>query len=95
MSPYTGLGVPFVKDSDTSEAAAHQTDAETGRRRILTFFYQKGGGATVDEVEVALSMLHQTASARVRDLVMSKQLRDSGLRRLTRSGRKARVMILR
>lgn len=48
-------------------------------------------GATCDEVEVVLGLRHQTASARIRDLVIAKRIFDTGRRRLTRSGRKARI----
>ena len=50
-------------------------------------------GATCDEVEVALSMRHQTASARVNELMEAGKISDSGVRRRTRSGRKAIVWV--
>lgn len=45
--------------------------------------------STCDAVEVALEMRHQTAAARIRDLVKAGILRDSGRTAPTRSGRKA------
>lgn len=48
-------------------------------------------GMTDDEVEVALDMRHQTASARRRELVKAGRVRDTGRRRNTRSGRPATV----
>lgn len=48
-------------------------------------------GATCDEIERDTGLSHQTASARVRELAQAGTIRDSGQRRLTRSGRKAIV----
>jgi predicted transcriptional regulator len=50
-------------------------------------------GMTCDEVEIALGLTHQTASARVNELMKKKLIIDSTLRRKTRSGRKATVWI--
>jgi len=49
------------------------------------------GGKTCDEIEVELSMRHQTASCFIRVLTRDKCLRDSGKRRMTRAGRQAIV----
>ena len=46
---------------------------------------------TDDEVEVVTGLRHQTASARVNELMRSRRVRDSGRRRKTRSGRRAIV----
>lgn len=54
---------------------------------------RESGGATCDEVEVALGLRHQTASARLRELVLKGAIKDSGARRLTRSKRKAAVYV--
>jgi hypothetical protein len=48
-------------------------------------------GATCDEIEVSLGLLHQSASAEIRKLVLLGKLSDSGQRRRTRSGRTATV----
>lgn len=85
---------PFVEGSETSEAAA---EAIAGKARsmeaeVFGFVSQRGEyGATVDEIEVALDMLHQTAGARVRGLVLHGHLRATDLRRRTRSERWATV----
>lgn len=50
-------------------------------------------GATDAEVEAALGMRHQTASARRRDLVKADLVTDSGQRRATDSGRQATVWV--
>ena len=79
----------FVRGSDTSEAAANDVKSVAGamRTRILEWISDRGfPGATCDEVEVALSMKHQTASARISELSSSGMLADSGHRKPTRSG---------
>jgi hypothetical protein len=89
-----GGNPPFVSGSDTSEAAAEsiKPSSSTLRFKVLTFIKEAGlQGATDDEVEVALDLRHQTASARRRELVLSGHIRDSGSRRPTRSGRGATV----
>lgn len=60
------------------------------RSEIYEFIKHKGG-ATCDEVEVALELRHQTASCFIRFLTQDGLLCDSGLKRLTRSGRMAIV----
>jgi hypothetical protein len=85
---------PFVRASDTSRQAASsiEPDARTLRGIVLAFVRGRSdNGATCDEVEIELGLRHQTASARIRELVQAKFLRDSGVRRLTRSGRGAAV----
>lgn len=87
---------PFVRGSDTSEAAAESIagDVEALRAIVFSCICSAGErGRTCDAVERRLSMLHQTASARVRDLVLMGKIVDSGVRRRTRSGRKAVVWI--
>jgi hypothetical protein len=88
--PYT----PYVPESDTSRAAAEAKapTAETDAARVLDFIRSRGAhGATDDEAETALGMLHQNASARRRGLFLRGLVVDSGARRNTRSGRKATV----
>jgi predicted transcriptional regulator len=48
-------------------------------------------GMTCDEVEQALGLLHQTASARLNDLMNSGDTVPSGVIRKTRNGVAARV----
>lgn len=84
----------FAKDSDTSvEAAESMREAASQlRTKVLRFIVQCGvPGATCDEVEANLGMRHQTASARVNELMKARQIVDTGNRRPTRSGRKATV----
>ncbi len=51
-------------------------------------------GMTCDECEIKLSMRHQTASARIRELKDCHAVADSGKRRTTLSGRQAAVMVI-
>lgn len=91
------LGIPYVKGSLTSQAAAMSQSRAHGmdEMRVLQHIGKIGAfGATDDEVEFALDMLHQTASARRRTLVMREQLVDSGITRKTRSGRPATVWVI-
>lgn len=87
---------PHVVGSDTSEAAAKSIKAQvpTMQRAVLDCISRGRDGRTCDEVEVWLSMSHQTASARIRDLVKAGAIVDSGQRRPTRSGRKAAVYVV-
>lgn len=87
---------PFVRGSETSEESASVMD-RSGRKnqyRNLIYGYLKGcvfKGATCDEVERDLNILHQTASSTIRGLVKTGHIFDSGMKRLTRSNRKAVV----
>lgn len=85
-----------VHGSDTSRDAADSfddSDLSRQKRRIMNYFAAKPGGLTCDEVEAALGFRHQTASARIRELVLAGGLTDSGRRRRTRSGRSARIYV--
>jgi hypothetical protein len=87
----------FVAGSDTSLGASLSLDDESLsrlRRRIYFMIARRElYGATCDEVEEILELRHQTASARIRELVLGGFIFDSGQRRLTRSERYARVYI--
>ena len=83
----------YVRESATSKAAAQDVRSTAGQMRTQIAGYIRAAvdGATCDEVEAALDLRHQTASARVRELVLSKEIRDTGRTRKTRSGSPARV----
>lgn len=83
---------PGFEHVDTSIEAADSVEptAESMRLRVLHYVRQVGT-ATSDEVEVALNMIHQTASARIRELVLMERLYATGEKRKTRQGRNARV----
>ena len=85
---------PFAAGSDTSRLAAADIRPLSGELRlmVLACITATGDrGATCDECEVFLGMKHQTASARINELMAEKYIEDSGRRRKTRSGRQAVV----
>ncbi len=91
-----GPTVPHARGSDTSRAAAAsiRVTVSSKRGRVLAFVLERRAkGATCDEVEEALEMSHQTASARVYELRGAKLIVDSTNRRVTRSGGFAAVYV--
>lgn len=94
--PFYG-GTPPHSNPTTSHDAAVQIkpEAATLRARVLDTIKAAGdSGATDDEIEQATGLVHQTASARRRELALGGKIVDSGQRRPTRSGRKAIVWVL-
>lgn len=73
--------------------ASIMQSAETLRLAILDAI-REYGPVTCDEIEVALGMRHQTASARCSELLRDGLLVRSGERRVTRSGRNAAVLVV-
>lgn len=92
---YDGLP-PHERTSDTSREAAEAIKPKAAilRARCLAVIEAAGAeGATCDEVEAATGLLHQSASARVRELVQLGAIGPNGDRRQTRSGRSAQVYV--
>lgn len=90
------VGAPYVKDSDTSKAAAESIVSNAGaiRSQIYRHIQAHGErGCTCDEIESQLCISHQTASARIRELKVGGLLDQCG-KRNTRSGRKADVHVV-
>jgi len=88
--------LPYATGSDTSQAAAASIVGVANELRAKVFRCILGAGTsgrTCDEVEEVLDMRHQTASARVNELMKLTVIVDSGQRRKTRSGRNASVWI--
>jgi len=88
---------PYVEGSDTSKEAAESMKPKGPhlRRMVFQYLLSRGpSGATDDEVETALGLRHQTASARRRELVLAEKVEDSGERRRTSSGRSAAVWVV-
>jgi hypothetical protein len=80
----------------TSMRAAESMYDLGGRLRfeVYSFIAQCGWvGATCDEIEQALNMKHQTASARVNELMNGGHIHNSGRKRSTSSGRAAIVWV--
>jgi len=93
--------MPTTTEPLTSKAAANSVAQIAGslRLKVLNHIRTKPDGATCDEIEQDLSMLHQTASARCRELVQMGQLEKrtdpstgKETQRPTRSGRSASVL---
>jgi len=94
MSGWVRPGEQPYADSDTSKAAAVRAEevAPKDRARVLTYIRGRGReGAIDDEIEVALQLSHQTASARRRELVIANLVEEAGGKRLTRTGSPAKV----
>lgn len=93
---YSGGPPEEPKDrAGTSHQAARRIEphANTMRSLVKRFITGESDGATDDEIEVRLGLRHQSASARRRELVLLGEIRDSGKRRQTRSGRAAVVWV--
>lgn len=84
--------LPFVRDSETSEAAAEsmKPDAATLRGQVLEFIRQ-ANGATDEETQQGLRMNPSTQRPRRVELVERLLVRDGGKKRRTSSGRWAVV----
>jgi predicted transcriptional regulator len=94
MAEQLPLSLPFVAGSDTSQAAAESMRDQAPRIQTAIFKFLRGSaGFTCDEIERALGLLHQTASAQIRGLVLAGLVVDSGRRRPTKSRRAAVVWI--
>lgn len=79
-------------ESEAANVIAHKSSAQI-RSKILEYVRACGlDGATCDQIEIALELSHQTASARCADLKRLKMIVDSGGRRETRTGSKAAVL---
>lgn len=88
---------PHVRGSATSKAAADSVAECAGnlRDRVRTCIADTGAaGMTCDEIETALELRHQTASARIVELVASGAILKTNRTRLTRSGRAAAVYVV-
>lgn len=85
-------GTPPHVDGDTSTDAAVAARPNVARMHAaLLDLFARRPDWTCDELEEATGFTHQSCSARVRELVLLGRILDSGRRRETRSGRKARI----
>jgi hypothetical protein len=86
----------FHGGDECSEAANDSIqDQKEGLRELVRLWISACGyeGSTCDEAEVGLGLRHQTASARMRELVQTGQVIKTRMKRETRSGRKAFVLL--
>jgi hypothetical protein len=85
-------GTPPHSNDSTSRAAAESIRPVASRLALAVLEHiREAGGATCHEVEAGLKLAHQTASARIRELAQRDEVRDSGVKRPTPSGRMAIV----
>ena len=89
----TAYQIPLHNSTLTSREAAQSVSEVTGKMRaaILQAIREAPNGMTTDEIEIALGMSHQTASARVNELFHKYKAIYPASRRPTRSGRQAVV----
>ena len=81
-------------DADTSRDAAESVEPHIERLQEMILCALKGsgpGGLCCFEIEEQLGLIHQTASARIRGLVLEKLVEASGVKRPTRTGRMAKA----
>ena len=93
-----GESLPYARGRDTSKAAARSMEPHAPKLREQIFQYilkssSSFAGLTCDEIERDMNLRHQTASARCHELLRAGRVRDIGLRRKTRSGRWAAVLV--
>lgn len=93
--PYRGKA-PFVKGSDTSEAAAESIEPRKGNYQyeVLRYIRQmRSWGSTADQVEEKLGIPLNTVRPRLRELEDMGFIVKTPTKRPTRSGRGARVYV--
>jgi hypothetical protein len=73
---------------DTPRAAR-----QSQRDRVLAFI-RGAGMAQCEDVEEALGLSHQSASARIADLLRDGRLVDTGMKGTTKAGKSARLVAL-
>jgi hypothetical protein len=91
MSEY--VGVPYIKGSDTSKAAAKGVKGENQRERAWNFINSRGDrGATAQEVNEALGIDHGCCT-RVTELVRLGRIKRLDKTRKTSRGYPAKIHI--
>ena len=89
--PPSGTTDPRVQETSIAALDSVDPEAKAKRERRILEYINTNGGATCWEVEIALGLLHQSASACITKLRKGGHLVDTGDRRLTNTGRKAIV----
>lgn len=84
------MNAPFSNPT-TSRRAADSVKPVLGHLEKVCLQYLDAKPSTCEEIELFTGLPHQTASARVRALVLKKKIVDSGITRATKSGRQAIV----
>lgn len=84
---------PYVKGSETSEAAAKSIKTDKGRAAVLAVLRQHPGGLTDEEIQGLTGLSPSTERPRRVELWRSGVLKDSGVRRPTSTGRYAVIWV--
>lgn len=85
---------PHVGSTSEEAANSMKQPAQSIRQRVLKFIIDTGSwGATDEEIERALKLKHQTASARRRELVLLGAIGERVEKRKTTSGRWAKTWV--
>lgn len=86
---------PYSEPTTSREAAeSMRSSAASLRAKVLAFIQEREQrGATCDEIQVALDMRPQTASARCWELHKGGIVIKTNLKRKTRTGRNARAYV--
>jgi len=97
MIQQTGIATVNYRETSQQSRDALIRSGRANRYREAIFDFIVGhGGATCDEVEVALGLRHQTASSLINHLFKNGRIREAfgeGATRKTRSGRSAIVWV--
>lgn len=87
------VGVPYIKGSSTSQAAAKSVNAGNQRQRAWEFIASQGAhGATAQEVNKALGIKHGCCT-RVTELVRLGRIERTQRTRKTSTGRSAKIHV--
>jgi hypothetical protein len=90
--PWSHSHNPDKEETSKDAADSMIPHAPNQRQRVWEFIHGRGGfGATCDEVEMRLEMLHGSASTRLLELEHLGRVETAGAKRLTRSNREAMV----
>jgi len=89
------MTAPFVHGSDTSEEAAEAIAPRLSelQERVLATLRHHTGGLTDEEMQFWYDISPSTQRPRRIELVARGLVKDSGLRRRTRSGRSAVIWV--
>jgi hypothetical protein len=95
--PASRWAPPSVNTDTSRQAAAAIAPRLSALQETILSHVQWSGetGATCEELEENLKLRHQTCGPRLRELATAGRVVDTGIRRRTRSGRKAIVWLAR
>ena len=92
--PINSSGVPYSNQT-TSKAAANVVQAQTSRACVARLIHRRSPvGITDEQIEDALRLKHQSASARRWEMMIRGLVVDSGRQGVNRSGCKATLWVV-